>query len=60
MVTWVLILTLMGGFGSSISATPGFTSLEACQAAGAVWKNDIESNHKAGSIQRFVCVSTAK
>lgn len=60
MATWVLIMTMVtGGLGSTVASLPNFTSIEACQDAGMIWKADIDTNHSWGRVNsRFVCVST--
>lgn len=58
MTTFVLILTLMTGYGSAINSVNGFESDAACQAAGQQWAQSAKST--MGPKVSFVCVEQKK
>jgi hypothetical protein len=51
-MTYTLILTLLYGT-PSITSVPGFTSLNACQAAGKAWAVDLVN---VANDQHYLCV----
>lgn len=61
MTTFVLILTIMAGYGNSVTSVPGFESDAACQAAGQEWTQSAKSNKgSSGATVSFVCVGQNK
>jgi hypothetical protein len=55
MTTFILILSVIGGCGISVTSVPGFAAQAECQAAGTAW----ETVQKHG-LHNFVCVAQTK
>lgn len=60
MTTFVLILTLVTGYGGAINSVTGFESDAACQAAGQVWVQSTTAKGGMGSKISFVCIGQTK
>lgn len=57
---WTLILTIFasGGVGgNAITNAPGFTTQQACMAAGAAWLK--QANETTSTSNRAMCVKTS-
>jgi hypothetical protein len=59
MTTWVLILTIVFGEGTSITSASGFRSKESCTKAGQEWLSHTGKNMylEAKENLSFVCVA---
>lgn len=59
MISWVLILTVVFGEGTSITSVHGFKSKESCNKAGQEWLSHTDKNEYLNAKENlsFVCVA---